>query len=54
MAISLVVIALAVVAGAAVVAVAALRVSAETRKLSTMVQGYQEDRGPGARRRASA
>ncbi len=46
-AISLVVIALAIVAGAAVVAVAALRISGETRKLSTMIQGYQEDVAQG-------
>jgi hypothetical protein len=44
-AISLVVIAVSILAGAAVVAVAALRVSGETRKLSTMIQGYQEDIG---------
>ena len=44
-AISLVVIAISILAGAAVVAVAALRVSGETRKLSTMIQGYQEDIG---------
>ncbi len=42
-AISLVVIALALVGGAAVVAVAALRISEETRKLGSMVQGHQED-----------
>jgi hypothetical protein len=42
-AISLVVIAFAIVAGAVVVAVAALRISGETRKLSTLVQGYQDD-----------
>lgn len=44
-AIALVVIALAVVVGAAIVAVAALRISTETRKVGTMVQGYQEDLG---------
>jgi hypothetical protein len=44
-AVSLVVIAVSILAGAAVVAVAALRVSGETRKLSTMIQGYQEDIG---------
>ncbi len=43
MAISLVVIALAIVAGAVVVAIAALRISGETRKLSTLIQGYQDD-----------
>ena len=42
-AISLVVIALALVGGAAVVAVAALRISEETRKLGSMIQGHQED-----------
>jgi hypothetical protein len=42
-AISLVVIALAIVAGAVVVAIAALRISGETRKLSTLIQGYQDD-----------
>ncbi len=42
-AISLVVIALALVGGAAVVAVAALRISQETRKLGSMIQGHQED-----------
>ena len=42
-AISLVVIALALVGGAAVVAVAALRISEETRKLGSIVQGHQED-----------
>jgi hypothetical protein len=44
-AISLVVIALSILAGAVVVAVAALRISGETKKLSTMIQGYQEDIG---------
>ncbi len=42
-AISLVVIALALVGGAAVVAVAALRIAQETRKLGSMIQGHQED-----------
>jgi hypothetical protein len=42
-AISLVVIAVSILGGAIVVAVAALRISGETRKLSTMIQGYQED-----------
>ena len=42
-AISLVVIAVSILGGAIVVGVAALRVSGETRKLSTMIQGYQED-----------
>jgi hypothetical protein len=54
-AISLVVIAVSILAGAVVVAVAALRISGETRKLSTMIQGYQEDIGQalaGARRLA--
>jgi hypothetical protein len=46
-AISLVVIAVAILAGAVVVAVGALRISGETRKLSTMIQGYQEDIGQG-------
>jgi hypothetical protein len=44
-AISLVVIAVSILAAAIVVAVAALRISGETRKLSTMIQGYQEDIG---------
>jgi hypothetical protein len=44
-ALSLVVIALSILAGAAAVAVAAFRVVGETRKLSTMIQGYQEDVG---------
>lgn len=43
MAISLLVIAVAIVAGAVVVAIAALRISGETRKLSTLIQGYQDD-----------
>jgi hypothetical protein len=54
-AISLVVIAVSILAGAVVVAVAALRISGETRKLSTRIQGYQEDIGQalaGARRLA--
>jgi hypothetical protein len=42
-AISLAVIALSVVGAAAVLAYAALRTMAETRKVSTMIQGYQED-----------
>ena len=42
-AISLVVIAVSMVGAAAVLAYAALRILAETRKLSTMIQGYQED-----------
>jgi hypothetical protein len=42
-AISLVVIAVSMVGAAAVLAYAALRMLAETRKLSTMIQGYQED-----------
>ena len=42
-AISLVVIAVSILAGAVAVAVAALRIMGETRKLSTMIQGYQED-----------
>ena len=44
-AISLAVIAVSILAGAVVVALAALRISGETRKLSTMIQGYQEDIG---------
>ncbi|HEY7481307.1 MAG TPA: hypothetical protein VH680_12400 [Gemmatimonadales bacterium] len=52
-AISLVVIAVSILAAAVVMAVAALRISAETRKLSAMVQGYQEDitQGLGGLRR---
>jgi threonine dehydrogenase-like Zn-dependent dehydrogenase len=42
-AISLVVIAVAMLGAAGVLAYAALRVLGETRKVSTMVQGYQED-----------
>jgi len=42
-AISLVVIAVSILGGAIVVAVAALRISGETRKVSTMIQGHQED-----------
>jgi hypothetical protein len=42
-AISLVVIAASILGGAIVVAVAALRISGETRKVSTMIQGHQED-----------
>jgi hypothetical protein len=52
-AISLVVIAVSILAAAVVTAIAALRISAETRKLSAMVQGYQEDitQGLGGLRR---
>jgi hypothetical protein len=52
-AISLVVIALSILGGAAALAVAALRISGETRKLSTLIQGHQEDASQalaGARR----
>jgi hypothetical protein len=42
-AISLVVIAVTVLGTAAVLAYTALRIMGETRKLSTMIQGYQED-----------
>ena len=52
-AISLVVIAVSILGAAAVLAYAALRIVGETRKLSTMIQGYQEDVGQalaGARR----
>ncbi|HJR49945.1 MAG TPA: hypothetical protein VJ794_02505 [Gemmatimonadales bacterium] len=42
-AISLVVIAVTVVGTAAVLAYVALRIMGETRKLSTMIQGHQED-----------
>ena len=42
-AISLVVIAVSILGAAAVLAYAALRIVGETRKLSTMIQGYQED-----------
>ncbi|MBA3318984.1 MAG: hypothetical protein H0T50_12965 [Gemmatimonadales bacterium] len=42
-AIALVVIALSILGGAVVVAIAALRIAGETRKLGTMLQGYQED-----------
>jgi hypothetical protein len=42
-AISLVVIAISMLAGAVASAVAALRIAGETRKLSAMIQGYQED-----------
>jgi hypothetical protein len=52
-AIALVVIAVSMVGAAAVLAYAGLRMVAETRKLSTMIQGYQEDVGQalaGARR----
>ena len=46
-AISLVVIAVSLVGAAAVLAYAGLRIVAETRKLSTMIQGYQEDVAQG-------
>jgi hypothetical protein len=46
-AIALVVIALSIVAGAGAVVVAALRLVRETRKLTTMVQGYQDDVAQG-------
>jgi hypothetical protein len=42
-AISLAVIAVSILGGAVALAVAALRIAGETRKLSTMIQGYQED-----------
>jgi hypothetical protein len=42
-AISLVVIALSILGGAVALAVAALRISGETRKLSALIQGHQED-----------
>jgi hypothetical protein len=42
-AISLVVIAVSILGAAAALAYAAIRVMGETRKLSTMIQGYQED-----------
>lgn len=42
-AISLVVIAVTIVGTAAVLAYVALRIMGETRKLSTMIQGHQED-----------
>ncbi len=42
-AISLVVIAASMLGGAIAVAVGALRIAGETRKLSTMIQGHQED-----------
>jgi hypothetical protein len=42
-AISLVVIAVSILAGAVAMAVAVLRISSETRKLITMIRGYQED-----------
>jgi len=44
-AISLVVIAVSMVGAAVVLAYAGLRIVAEPRKLSTMIQGYQEDVG---------
>jgi hypothetical protein len=46
-AISLVVIAVSMVGAAAVLAYAGLRIVAETRKLSSMIQGYQEDVAQG-------
>jgi hypothetical protein len=46
-AISLVVIAISILAAAVVLAIAALRISGETRKLSAMIQGYQEDIAQG-------
>jgi hypothetical protein len=52
-AVSLVVIALSILDAAVALAVAALRIAGETRKLSTMIQGHQEDIGQslaGARR----
>jgi hypothetical protein len=42
-AISLVVIAVSILGAAAVLAYAALRIAGETRKLSAMIQGHQED-----------
>ena len=42
-AISLVVIAVSILGAAAALAYAALRIMGETRKLSVMIQGYQED-----------
>jgi hypothetical protein len=42
-AISLVVIAVSILGAAAALAYAALRIMGETRKLSAMIQGYQED-----------
>ena len=42
-AISLAVIAVSILGAAAVVAYAALRILGETRKVSTMIRGYQED-----------
>jgi hypothetical protein len=42
-AISLVVIAVSLLGAAAALAYAAIRIMGETRKLSTMIQGYQED-----------
>ncbi len=42
-AISLVVIAVSMLGGAIAVAVGALRIAGETRKLSAMIQGHQED-----------
>ena len=44
-AISLVVIAVSVLGAAAALAYAAIRIMGETRKLGTMIQGYQEDVG---------
>ena len=42
-AISLAVIAVSILGGAGMLAYAALRILGETRKVSTMIQGYQED-----------
>ena len=42
-AISLVVIAVSILGAAAVLAYAAVRIMAETRKISTMIQGHQDD-----------
>jgi hypothetical protein len=42
-AISLVVIAVSILGAAVALAVAAMRIAGETRKLGTMLQGYQED-----------
>jgi hypothetical protein len=55
-AISLAVIAISILGGAVALAVAVLRIAGETRKLSTMIQGYQEDVAQslaGARRRTA-
>jgi hypothetical protein len=42
-AISLAVIAISILVAAGALAVAALRIAGDARKLSTMIQGYQED-----------